>query len=76
MNAHNPDEFAPLSYGAAMIFGLLLILALPTETKPARRAPAPPHSGTPTPSTVAPPVAVLAADAWSDHLGVRATMRP
>jgi hypothetical protein len=32
MNSENPTDYAPLSYGAGLALGLLIILGLPSES--------------------------------------------
>jgi hypothetical protein len=33
MNTHDPSDIAPLSYGAGLALGLMLIIGLPAEKK-------------------------------------------
>jgi hypothetical protein len=41
MNTHDPSDIAPLSYGAGLALGLMLILGLPAEEKQSQPSTAP-----------------------------------
>ena len=50
MNAEHPADYAPLSYGAALTVGLMLILGLPVdETAAHARPPVAPQKNSPPP---------------------------
>lgn len=45
MNTHDPSDIAPLSYGAGLALGLMLILGLPAEKKTSQPSAAPVRKG-------------------------------